>query len=71
MLRGVSPWNVLIVELVRSLLNVLFLSVHCTIPRGKILGLYEQVLTPKAFEAFLYSSVFNKAVFCLGENKVC
>ena len=32
MLRGVGPWNVLTVGLVRSLLNVLFLSVHHTIP---------------------------------------
>ena len=27
----------------------------------------KQILTPEAFKAFNHSSIFNKAVFCLGE----
>ena len=29
----------------------------------------EQVLTPEEFEAFIHGSIFNKAVFCLGEKQ--
>ena len=29
----------------------------------------KQVLTLEAFEAFNYSSIFDKAVFCLGEKQ--
>ena len=31
----------------------------------------KQVLTSEAFEAFIHGSIFDKAVLCLGENKVC
>ena len=44
-----------------------------TIPRDKFFSDYmKQVLTSEAFEAFfIHGSIFDKAVFCLGENKVC
>ena len=29
----------------------------------------KQILTPEAFKAFIHSSIFNKAVFCLGEKQ--
>ena len=29
----------------------------------------KQILTPEAFEAFDHSSIFDKAVFCLGEKQ--
>ena len=29
----------------------------------------KQVLTPEAFEAFNHRSIFDKAVFCLGEKQ--
>ena len=29
----------------------------------------KQILTPEAFEAFNYGSIFDKAVFCLGEKQ--
>ena len=29
----------------------------------------KQVLTPKAFEAFTQSSIFDKTIFCLGEKQ--
>ena len=29
----------------------------------------KQILTLEAFEAFNYSSIFDKAVFCLGEKQ--
>ena len=29
----------------------------------------KQILTPEAFEAFKHSSIFDKAVFCLGEKQ--
>ena len=31
----------------------------------------KQILTQEALEAFDHSSIFDKAVFCLGKNKVC
>ena len=39
--REVGPRNVLIMGLVRCLLSMSFLSVHHTIPRNKIFGLFE------------------------------
>ena len=54
MLTGVSPRNALIVEFVKSLLIMFFLSMHHTIPRAKnFLDYLKQVLTLKAFEAFV------------------
>ena len=41
MLSEVGHRNVLIVGLVRSLLSVLFLSVHHMIPKDKLFGLHE------------------------------
>ena len=29
----------------------------------------KQILTPEAFKAFNYSSIFDKTVFCLGEKQ--
>ena len=40
MLKGLGLRNVLIVGLMKSLLSMFFLSVHCMIPRDKIFGLY-------------------------------
>ena len=40
--RGVGLRNVLVVGLVKSLLSMSFLSVHHTIPRDKIFGVYEE-----------------------------
>ena len=52
MLREVSLRSVLIVGLVRRVFSMFFLSVYHTIPRDKIFGLSEAVLTPDAFRAF-------------------
>ena len=47
-----------------------FLSVTHTIPRDETFFDYlKQVLTPKAFEAFTQSSIFDKTIFCLGEKR--
>ena len=52
------------------MLSIFFLSVHHTIPRDKMfLDYMKQVLTSEAFEAFIHSSIFDKAVFCLGEKQ--
>ena len=68
-LRGKGSKYVLVVRLVRSLLSIFFLSVHHSILRRKILNYLKCVLTLKTVEAFLDSSIFNKAVFCLGEQQ--
>ena len=69
MLKGVSPKNVVIVGFVRSLLSMLYLSVHHVIPRDNFLEIFG--FTPDAFEAFCYDSIFDQAMLCLGKNKVC
>ena len=40
-----------------------FLSVHCMNPRDNFLEYLTQVLADE-FEAFLHSSVLDKAIFC-------
>ena len=39
------------------------------IPETKCLDYMKQVLTSEAFEAFIHGSIFDKAVFCLGEKQ--
>ena len=65
--KGGGSQECLIVALVRSLLRMFTLSVHRMIPKGKVLAtIMKQILSPEAFKAFNYSSVFDNAVFCLG-----
>ena len=47
------------------------LSVHHTIPKEKmVLDYYmKQVLASEAFETFTHGSIFDKAVFCVGEKQ--
>ena len=42
---------------------------ECTFPETNFLDCLKQVFLPDAFEAFLHSSIFDKAVFCLGEKQ--
>ena len=46
---------------------------YCMNPTDKLfLPIYmKQIITAGAFKAFNYSSIFDKAVLCLGKNKVC
>ena len=44
-------------------------DVHHMIPRDKMFDYTKQILTLEAFEAFNYRGIFNKAVFCLGEEQ--
>ena len=37
-------------------------------PRDIFVDYLKQVLLPDALETFLHSSIFDKAVFCLGEK---
>ena len=69
LLKRVSLRNVLNVGFVKSLLSMFFLSVDHTIPRDKFLDYMKQILTLEAFETFNHSSIFDKAVFCLGEKQ--
>ena len=74
MLIGVGRRSVIIVGLVRNPLTMVFLSIHVNhmIPRDELfVDWLKQVLLPDVFEAFVCSSIFDKAVFCLGQNKVC
>ena len=54
-----------------SVAHVLFECASYDSQTQNFLGYMKQILTHEAFEAFIHSSIFNKAVFCLGENKVC
>ena len=69
MLIGVGLRNVLIVRLVRSLLSMLFLSLHGTIPKNKILDYIKQGLTLEGFKASNHNCMFDKAVFCVCEKQ--
>ena len=60
MLMGVGLRNALLVGLVRSLLSMFFLSVDHTIPRDRFFDYMKQIPTLEAFEAFNYSSIFDK-----------
>ena len=68
MLIGVGHRNVLhvIVGLIRNWLNMFFCCTSYD-SQGQILVNYlKQVILLDTFEAFLGSSIFDKAVFCLG-----
>ena len=67
MLRGVGLRNVLIV----GLEYVLFECASYNSQRQNFLDYMKQILTLEALETFLHNSIFDKAVFCLGKNKVC
>ena len=70
MLRGVGLRNVLIVGLVRNLVDhVLFECASYDSQRQFFSDSMRQILTLEAFEAFIHSSIFDKAVFCLGEKQ--
>ena len=72
MLRGVGFRNVLLCGACKESvqLSMFSLSVHHMITRAKNFFDYmKQILSLEAFEAFNYCSIFDKAVFCLGEKK--
>ena len=53
-----------------SVEDILFQCVACdSYIMMKIFDYLSQVLTLDAFEDFHHGSIFNKAVFCLGENQ--
>ena len=52
-----------------SVEHVLFDCTSYNSQRQNFLDYMKQILTPKAFEAFNHSSIFDKAVFCLGEKQ--
>ena len=52
-----------------SVVHVLFECVTYDSQRQNFLDYMKQVLTPEAFKPFNHSSIFDKAVFCLGEKQ--
>ena len=55
--------------LIRTLLSMFFLEcASYDSQRQNFWDYMKQVLTSEAFEAFVHGSIFDKAVFCLGEK---
>ena len=52
-----------------SVEHVLFECASYDSQRQNFLDYMKQVLTSEAFEAFIHGSIFDKAVFCLGEKQ--
>ena len=52
-----------------SVEHVLFECASYDSQRQKFFGYMKQILTPEAFDVFIDSSIFDKAVFCLGEKQ--
>ena len=49
--------------------HVLFECVSYNSQRQHFFDYIKQILTPVAFKTFIHNSVFDKAVFCLGEKQ--
>ena len=62
----VNQRSVLVMELIRSQLHKLLLSVHYMVPRDKNIAIINCLVC--GFEDFFHNSTFSKPVFCLGEK---